>query len=118
MSDYSPQGFRMLPTVVKNLLIINIIIFLATMVLEKYGYNNITSMCALNAIPTGRFRLWQLVTYMFMHANWRTTGVHAGFSSITCSAASARDCATCLSPAGTSPWVRREPFMASCWPLA
>ncbi len=70
MSDYSPQGFRMLPTVVKNLLIINIIIFLATMVLEKYGYNNITSMCALNAIPTGRFRLWQLVTYMFMHANW------------------------------------------------
>ena len=41
MSDYSPQGFRMLPTVVKNLLIINIIIFLATMVLEKYGYNNI-----------------------------------------------------------------------------
>lgn len=70
MSDYSPQGFRMLPTVVKNLLIINIIIFLATMVLEKYGYNNITSMCALNAIPTGQFRLWQLVTYMFMHANW------------------------------------------------
>jgi membrane associated rhomboid family serine protease len=69
MSDYSPQGFRMLPTVVKNLLIINVIIFLATIVLEKYGYNNITSMCALNAIPTGRFRLWQLVTYMFMHAN-------------------------------------------------
>ena len=65
MSDYSPQGFRMLPNVVKHLLIINLIVFLATIVLEKYGYNNITSMCALNAIPTGRFRLWQLVTYMF-----------------------------------------------------
>ena len=69
MTEHSPQGFRMLPTVVKNLLIINVIIFLATIVLEKYGYNNITSMCALNAIPTGRFRLWQLITYMFMHAN-------------------------------------------------
>ena len=37
--------------------------------LERYGYVNITSMCALNAIPTGRFRIWQLFTYMFMHAN-------------------------------------------------
>lgn len=60
----------MLPTVVKNLLIVNLIVFLAQMVLEKYGYNNITSMCALNAIETGRFRIWQLFTYMFMHANW------------------------------------------------
>ncbi len=59
----------MLPTVVKNLLIINVIVFLATMVLERYGYVNITSMCALNSIPTGRFRIWQLITYMFMHAN-------------------------------------------------
>lgn len=59
----------MLPPVVKNLLIINVIIWLATMVLERYGYASITTMCALNAIPTGRFHLWQLLTYMFMHAN-------------------------------------------------
>lgn len=70
MSDYSPQGFRMLPPVVKNLLIINLIVFLATMVLERYGYNNITTMLALNSIATGRFRLWQLFTYMFIHAGW------------------------------------------------
>ena len=69
MAQYAPQGFKMLPTVVKNLLIINVIVFLATMVLERYGYANITSMLALNAIPTGRFRFWQLFTYMFMHAN-------------------------------------------------
>jgi Uncharacterized membrane protein (homolog of Drosophila rhomboid) len=60
----------MLPTVVKNLLIINVITFLATVVLERYGYVNITSMCALNAIPTGRFRIWQLFTYMFMHGGF------------------------------------------------
>ena len=69
MTQYAPQGFKMLPNVVKNLLIINFIVFLATIVLERYGYANITSMCALNAIPTGRFRIWQLFTYMFMHAN-------------------------------------------------
>lgn len=70
MTQYSPQRFRMLPTVVKNLLIINLIVFLATMVLEKYGYLIITNMLALNPIGSGRFRIWQLVTYMFMHANF------------------------------------------------
>lgn len=70
MSQYTPQGLRMLTPVVKNLLIINLIVFLATMVLERYGYNNITSMLALNSVATGRFRFWQLFTYMFMHANW------------------------------------------------
>jgi membrane associated rhomboid family serine protease len=70
MTQYAPQGFRMLPPVVKNLLIINLIVFLATMVLEKYGYNNITTMLALNSIATGRFRIWQLFTYMFMHSGW------------------------------------------------
>lgn len=70
MAQYSPQRFRMLPTVVKNLLIINLIVFLATMVLEKYGYLMITNMLALNPIGSGRFRIWQLVTYMFMHANF------------------------------------------------
>ena len=70
MTQYSPQRFRMLPTVVKNLLIINLIVFLATMVLEKYDYLMITNMLALNPIGSGRFRIWQLVTYMFMHANF------------------------------------------------
>ena len=70
MSQYEPQSFRMLPPVVKHLLIINLIVFLATMVLERYGYSNITSMLALNSVTTGRFRFWQLFTYMFMHAGW------------------------------------------------
>ncbi len=70
MTDYAPKGFSMLPPVVKHLLIINVIVFLATMVLEKYGMFNITNMLALNAIGTGRFRLWQLLTYMFRHANF------------------------------------------------
>lgn len=60
----------MLPKVVKHLLIINLIVFLAELVLEQRGYYAITNMFALNAISTGHFRVWQLVSYMFMHAGW------------------------------------------------
>lgn len=70
MTQYQPQGFRLLPTAVKHLLIINIIVFLTQMALERLGMFNITNMLALNAIPTGRFRVWQLFTYMFMHGGW------------------------------------------------
>lgn len=70
MSDYSPQSFKMLPPVIKNLLIINLIFFLATMVLERNGLYVITNALALNPIGSGRFQLWQPLTYMFMHAGW------------------------------------------------
>jgi len=70
MSDYSPQGFRMLPTIVKNLLIINLIVFLATLYLERSGMYAITNALALNPLGTGNFHVWQLLTYMFMHANF------------------------------------------------
>lgn len=59
----------MLPPAVKNLLIINIIFFLGTMVLERNGLYNVTNMLALNPIGSGRFHIWQLFTYMFMHAS-------------------------------------------------
>ena len=70
MSEYAPQGFRMLPPVVKNLIIINFIVFLATMVLEKYNYNGITTATYFSTcLPYGCS-----ATY------WRITGVRAGFS--------------------------------------
>ena len=70
MAQYRPQGFSLLPTAVKHLLIINVIVFLLQLVLERMGMYGITNMLALNAIGTGRFRLWQPLTYMFMHANF------------------------------------------------
>ena len=68
--SYSPQSFRLLPTGVKNLLIVNVIMFLATIVLEKYGFLNITNGMALWSLSSGQFHTWQLVTYMFMHGNF------------------------------------------------
>ena len=70
MTQYQPRGFSLLPTAVKHLLIINVIVFLAQLALERLGMYNITNMLALNALPTGRFKVWQLFTYMFMHGGW------------------------------------------------
>lgn len=68
----------MLPLVVKNLLIINVIFFLAMLVLRGYGID-INAILALHPLHThvqypngaiGQFHIWQLVTYMFMHASF------------------------------------------------
>ncbi|MBR1517317.1 MAG: rhomboid family intramembrane serine protease [Bacteroidales bacterium] len=61
----------MLPPAVKHLLIINVIFFLATLVLERMGGANglmITNLLALWPAGTPMFRIWQPITYMFMHA--------------------------------------------------
>ena len=56
--------------VVKNLLIANVVVFIAQLYfqstersLEVYG--------ALWPVGSGNFKVWQLVTYMFMHADFR-----------------------------------------------
>lgn len=68
MEQYSPQGFRFLPTVVKHLLIINVLVFFATWVLGSRGID-LESLFALYFFKSEKFRVWQYITYMFMHAN-------------------------------------------------
>ncbi|MBQ6725681.1 MAG: rhomboid family intramembrane serine protease [Bacteroidales bacterium] len=68
MEQYSPQGFRVLPTVVKHLLIINVLMYLATWVLSSRGID-LESMFALYFFKSEKFHIWQYLTYMFMHAN-------------------------------------------------
>ena len=57
---------RNLPTAVKNLLIINIIVFLGT---ELIG-NRMYELFALFPIGSPFFRWWQPVTHMFMHGGF------------------------------------------------
>ncbi|MCR4660070.1 MAG: rhomboid family intramembrane serine protease [Bacteroidales bacterium] len=59
----------MLTPAVKHLLIINTIMYLAIVALERRGLFGITNALALWSFGSGNFRVWQLVTYMFMHAN-------------------------------------------------
>ena len=67
--QYSPTGFKVLPTVVKNLLIINVLMFLATVTLERFNID-LTDILGLHFFKASDFRIYPFVTYMFMHANF------------------------------------------------
>jgi membrane associated rhomboid family serine protease len=69
MSEYRLQGFSFLPPVVKNLLIINIILFLADTTLGNFGID-LTRYLGLHYISAERFFPTQYLTYLFMHAGF------------------------------------------------
>jgi len=59
----------MLPPVVKNLLIINGIMYLATVVFETRGIN-LAEIFGLHFFLAQDFKIWQPITYMFMHGSF------------------------------------------------
>ena len=59
-----------LPTVTKNLLIINILCFFGVIVAKRYGIDA-ESLFSLHFFMASDFNIGQLVTYMFMHANFQ-----------------------------------------------
>jgi membrane associated rhomboid family serine protease len=67
--QYSPTGFRVLPTVVKHLLIINVLMFLAAITLERF-HIDLTDLLGLHFFKASDFHIYQFITYMFMHANF------------------------------------------------
>ena len=66
-SQYSPQGFNILPPVVKNLLILNGIFYLATFALGNAFHYDLVNTFGLHYWAADSFRPWQFITYMFMH---------------------------------------------------
>ena len=62
------MGFGSIPPVVKNLLIINGLVFLAQYVFEGQGIQ-LGNWGALWGVGTGNFKVWQLITYQFMHGS-------------------------------------------------
>ena len=58
-----------IPTITKNLLIINLIAFLATIVLELRGID-LKDIGGLHFFMASDFHLYQLLTYLFLHANF------------------------------------------------
>jgi len=67
--QYRPARFNLLPEVVKNLLIINGIFYLATFVLKNQGID-LVDMLGLHYFQSEKFRSYQFVTYMFMHGSF------------------------------------------------
>jgi membrane associated rhomboid family serine protease len=58
-----------IPVVTKNIIIINILLFLATMVAKGYGVD-LTDYLGLHYFMASDFNPAQLITYMFMHGGF------------------------------------------------
>ncbi|MDO9511040.1 MAG: rhomboid family intramembrane serine protease [Bacteroidales bacterium] len=71
-NQYRPSGFLGLTPIVKNLLIINGLFFLATISVYKFtrGDVDLNQYLALYFPASDNFRTWQLVSYLFMHGNF------------------------------------------------
>ena len=67
--QYSPTGFRVLPPVVKNLLIINVLLYLATFTMNRF-HIDLTDYLGVHFFLASDFKPYQLITYMFMHGNF------------------------------------------------
>lgn len=69
MSDfryYKPDAF---PPVVKNLLIINVLVFLAQVTFQNNEHFSIENLFALHDVRSVYFKPYQLVTHLFLHGS-------------------------------------------------
>ena len=69
-NQFRPQGFSILPPVVKNLLIINVVFYLATWAAEAAWRIDLSDYLGLHYVGASDFRPYQFVTYMFMHGGF------------------------------------------------
>ena len=60
---------RNIPTVTKNLLILNILAFIAGIMLSRMGID-LNNILGLHFFLANDFHLWQVITYMFMHGSF------------------------------------------------
>jgi membrane associated rhomboid family serine protease len=77
MTQFRPGRFQILPVVIKNLLIINCLVFLAQLTIDgvvsgsdlepKIG--TLTNLFALHHLLSPLFKPWQLITHLFMHGS-------------------------------------------------
>lgn len=67
--EFRPSRFQILPPVVKNILIISGILFLATEILKVKTDINLTDYLGLHYYSSDLFKPFQFVTYIFMHGD-------------------------------------------------
>ncbi|HEX6916125.1 MAG TPA: rhomboid family intramembrane serine protease [Chitinophagaceae bacterium] len=70
MTQFRPSRFEILPPVVKNLLIINGLMFLAQQTIKTTAFGSLFDLFALHTWQSPLFRPWQFVTHMFMHGDF------------------------------------------------
>jgi membrane associated rhomboid family serine protease len=68
-NQFRPGGFSLLPIVVKNLLIINGLVFLASVSMGSVFKTDLNSIFGLYYVGSDHFRPYQFITYMFFHGD-------------------------------------------------
>ncbi len=69
-SEFRPGSWQILPPVVKNLLILNGIFFLATITFERVFHIDLVDVLGLHYFASEAFKPHQFITYMFMHGGF------------------------------------------------
>lgn len=70
MREFRPGSFQILPTIIKNLLIINVLVFIAQQTVEHSSNPHLMDdLFALHTWQSPLFKPWQFVTHLFMHGN-------------------------------------------------
>ena len=70
MTELRPRSFEILPIVIKNLLIINVLFFFAQKTLGAGSIINMEDLLGLHHVKSPLFQPWQLVTHLFLHGNF------------------------------------------------
>ncbi|HNS17418.1 MAG TPA: rhomboid family intramembrane serine protease [Bacteroidales bacterium] len=68
--QYRPTGFRVLPPVVKNLIIINVLMFMGTYAVGYAFDINLVDYLGLHYVQSEKFNPFQFISYMFMHGGF------------------------------------------------
>jgi membrane associated rhomboid family serine protease len=75
MTEFRPGNFQILPLVIKNLLIINGLVFLAQNTFDGtsnagIGVGYVANTFALHHVLSPLFQPWQIITHLFMHGSF------------------------------------------------
>lgn len=69
MTQFRPSSFQILPTVIKNLIIINVLVFLAQYTFNATGIVNMEALFGLHHVKSPLFEPWQIITHLFLHGS-------------------------------------------------
>lgn len=70
MTEFRPGSFQMIPPVIKNLIIINVLVYLAQQTLGRNIESSMFNLFALHDVHSVYFKPHQLITYLFLHGGW------------------------------------------------
>lgn len=69
MREFRPGSFQILPPIIKNLVIINVLVFIAQQTFSHNSSSSLEDLFALHTWQSTLFKPWQFITHLFMHGS-------------------------------------------------